>query len=192
VYINNHTSVWGSYFDRDTALWGFACCHSLIAGSYCTGEAGKVATTSSSVTALLDSASERRRIDEEAEAERATRKTLAEQHADNIASASGKDKEKDKDKGKKADRAEIPTYGKRPEEGDEVELDKDRLRKALAEEKKRKKMGEDEAWAQSKKSKIDVSQEELGECHCIALALRWRCVGVAFLFISNGLICVRM
>jgi pre-mRNA-processing factor SLU7 len=162
VYINNHTAVWGSYFDRDTALWGFACCHSLIAGSYCTGEAGKEATTSSSVTALLDSASERRRIDEEA---------VAEQHAENIASASGKDKDK-ADKGKRAERTEIPTYGKRPEEGDEVELDKDRLRKALAEEKKRKKMGEDEAWAQSKKSKIDVSQEELGEWR--GVALRWR------------------
>lgn len=29
VYINNHTSVWGSWFDRDSSKWGFACCHSI-------------------------------------------------------------------------------------------------------------------------------------------------------------------
>lgn len=28
VYIQNHTSVWGSYW-RD-GHWGFKCCHSLI------------------------------------------------------------------------------------------------------------------------------------------------------------------
>lgn len=41
VYLNNHTAVWGSYW-RD-GRWGFACCHSFIKESYCTGEAGKLA-----------------------------------------------------------------------------------------------------------------------------------------------------
>ncbi|XP_041370103.1 pre-mRNA-splicing factor SLU7-like [Gigantopelta aegis] len=39
IYPNNHTCVWGSYW-KD-GLWGFQCCHSLIKGSYCTGDAGK-------------------------------------------------------------------------------------------------------------------------------------------------------
>ena len=26
VYENDHTSVWGSYFDLDTKQWGYACC----------------------------------------------------------------------------------------------------------------------------------------------------------------------
>ncbi|XP_076308311.1 pre-mRNA-splicing factor SLU7-like isoform X2 [Tachypleus tridentatus] len=41
VYINNHTSVWGSYW-KD-GHWGYKCCHALIKNSYCTGESGKEA-----------------------------------------------------------------------------------------------------------------------------------------------------
>jgi pre-mRNA-processing factor SLU7 len=39
VYLNNHTSVWGSWW-KDFQ-WGYACCHSTIKQSYCTGEDGK-------------------------------------------------------------------------------------------------------------------------------------------------------
>ncbi|GFS13096.1 pre-mRNA-splicing factor SLU7 [Elysia marginata] len=41
VLNNNHTTVWGSFW-RD-GRWGYACCHSFIRESYCTGEAGKEA-----------------------------------------------------------------------------------------------------------------------------------------------------
>lgn len=41
VLINNHTSVWGSWWQDFT--WGYACCHSTVKNSYCTGEAGLVA-----------------------------------------------------------------------------------------------------------------------------------------------------
>ncbi|KAI0476202.1 putative mRNA splicing protein [Xylariaceae sp. FL0804] len=41
VHVNNHTSVWGSWwFDF---RWGYACCHSFIKNSYCTGEEGRTA-----------------------------------------------------------------------------------------------------------------------------------------------------
>ncbi|WVO12562.1 pre-mRNA-splicing factor SLU7 [Cryptococcus depauperatus] len=49
ILINNHTSVWGSFYNLSTSQWGFACCHSTISGSYCTGEAGKEANASSAV-----------------------------------------------------------------------------------------------------------------------------------------------
>lgn len=39
VLINNHTSVWGSWWSNFE--WGYACCHSMIKNSYCTGEEGK-------------------------------------------------------------------------------------------------------------------------------------------------------
>jgi pre-mRNA-processing factor SLU7 len=52
VYINNHTSVWGSYFERHSMRWGYACCHSLIKNSICTGEAGKAANDAT-VTGVL-------------------------------------------------------------------------------------------------------------------------------------------
>ncbi len=41
VFPNNHTSVWGSWWHDFS--WGYACCHSLIKNSYCTGESGKEA-----------------------------------------------------------------------------------------------------------------------------------------------------
>lgn len=39
IFINNHTSVWGSWWCNFT--WGYACCHSTVKNSYCTGEDGK-------------------------------------------------------------------------------------------------------------------------------------------------------
>lgn len=41
VLINNHQSVWGSWWAN--FQWGYACCHSTIKNSYCTGEEGKIA-----------------------------------------------------------------------------------------------------------------------------------------------------
>jgi len=41
VFSNNHTSVWGSWWSN--FKWGYACCHSFIKNSYCTGEEGKKA-----------------------------------------------------------------------------------------------------------------------------------------------------
>lgn len=41
VYINNHTSVWGSFWED--GKWGYACCHQFVKNSYCIGEAGKKA-----------------------------------------------------------------------------------------------------------------------------------------------------
>lgn len=41
VLINNHTSVWGSWWSN--FKWGYACCHQSVKNSYCTGEAGKEA-----------------------------------------------------------------------------------------------------------------------------------------------------
>ncbi|KAK4117614.1 hypothetical protein N656DRAFT_744093 [Canariomyces notabilis] len=42
VFINNHTSVWGSWWSD--FKWGYACCHSFVKNSYCTGEMGKQAS----------------------------------------------------------------------------------------------------------------------------------------------------
>ena len=41
VFIQNHTSIWGSWWSN--FQWGYACCHSTIKNSYCTGEEGKLA-----------------------------------------------------------------------------------------------------------------------------------------------------
>lgn len=39
VYINNHTTVWGSYWKG--GHWGYKCCHAFIKNSYCLGDSGK-------------------------------------------------------------------------------------------------------------------------------------------------------
>ena len=39
VLIHNHTAVWGSWWHD--FRWGYACCHSFVKKSYCTGEEGK-------------------------------------------------------------------------------------------------------------------------------------------------------
>ncbi|KAF2709455.1 pre-mRNA-splicing factor SLU7 [Pleomassaria siparia CBS 279.74] len=41
VLLNNHASVWGSWWSN--FQWGFACCHSTVKNSYCTGEEGRLA-----------------------------------------------------------------------------------------------------------------------------------------------------
>jgi pre-mRNA-processing factor SLU7 len=55
VYVNNHTDVWGSWYDLSSGTWGYACCHSTIHISYCAGEVGKEAAHASTAQALLAS-----------------------------------------------------------------------------------------------------------------------------------------
>ena len=38
VFLRNHTAVWGSFWAN--GAWGFACCHSTVKSSYCTGAGG--------------------------------------------------------------------------------------------------------------------------------------------------------
>jgi len=53
VYINNHTSIWGSWYIPSARQWGYACCHSTIHLSYCAGQAGIEAHSASSAQRLL-------------------------------------------------------------------------------------------------------------------------------------------
>ncbi len=56
--VNNHTAVWGSWYDAGTSTWGYACCHSIIHVSYCSGKAGIDAAQASTAQALLASTAE--------------------------------------------------------------------------------------------------------------------------------------
>ena len=48
VFINNHTTVWGSYWEA--FKWGYKCCHSFVKNSYCTGSTGKLLRESNTNT----------------------------------------------------------------------------------------------------------------------------------------------
>jgi len=38
AFINNHVSVWGSYYEN--GKWGFKCCKQMVKQSFCTGVEG--------------------------------------------------------------------------------------------------------------------------------------------------------
>ena len=40
VFINDHTSVWGSWWNENLG-WGYTCCHNTIKASMCLGVKGK-------------------------------------------------------------------------------------------------------------------------------------------------------
>ncbi|CAM9162421.1 unnamed protein product [Ectocarpus sp. 4 AP-2014] len=69
VFPSNHTSVWGSYFDKRSMKWGFSCCHSLTFKSYCTGEEGKVANDEANSVLNVDLAGERKMLEGRKEGE---------------------------------------------------------------------------------------------------------------------------
>lgn len=43
IFINGHSTVWGSYFHKGAFTWGYADDHSLLKMSFCTGENGRIA-----------------------------------------------------------------------------------------------------------------------------------------------------
>lgn len=42
VFTNNHSGIWGSYYNKWTSEWGYCCCHSVMRMAYCTGAKGKM------------------------------------------------------------------------------------------------------------------------------------------------------
>ena len=144
VYINNHTHVWGSWYDSLTSLWGYACCHSTVHISYCTGQAGIEAAAASSAKNLLTSSSR--------PAETVSQPVESVQE-------SSKDAEERRRTAKNA-------FGKERVGEGEVQLDRERLAQALKEEKKRKARGEDDGRL-GKRARGDesheVTEEQLGK-----------------------------
>lgn len=140
--MNNHVAVWGSYYDMSSGLWGYACCHSVIHVSYCSGQAGIEAAKASSAQNLL-SAAAREASDEPME-----------EVAEPIHDAD--------DRRRQAQQA----YSKERLGEGEFKLNDTRLADALREEKKRKGRGEDTGDRTGKRKKgddsHDVSEEQLG------------------------------
>ncbi|KAI8993021.1 pre-mRNA-splicing factor SLU7 [Trametes punicea] len=139
VYINNHTAVWGSWYDITTGQWGYACCHSSVHMSYCTGEAGIKAAEESSAKNLLQAPSS------------SSSSSMPPPPAPVADSAEDRKK-----------KAEELFSKKRLGEGD-LSLDQDKLAQAISEERKRKARGEDESdrFGKKQKSSYEVSEEEL-------------------------------
>ena len=148
--------MWGSWYDTSTGNWGYACCHSSIHISYCSGLVGIEAAEASSAQQLLASAPtqlSQRKVDTEDGAER-------------------------------VERVDQNYSKKRIGEGD-VKLDQDLLAQSVLEEKKRKSGGMNGDDRSSKKQKgglgsHEVTEEELGTflLPFCKLLLKYRCRGL--------------
>jgi pre-mRNA-processing factor SLU7 len=144
VYINNHTDVWGSWYDPSTSLWGYACCHSTVHISYCTGQAGIEAAAESSAKNLLASS---------------LKPVETVPHAVETVEEPSKDAEERR-------RAAKNAFGKERVGEGEIQLDKERLAQALKEEKKRKVRGDDDGRLGKRvrgDEPYDVTEERLGK-----------------------------
>ncbi len=105
---------------------------------------------------MLKAAGERE--DQRQKASQEANKSLADQHLEKLAETNGKGK------GRATDDDPSQNFSKSRAGEGEVNLDKSKLANALAAERKRKAMGEDEAFEATKKAKsFNVSEEELGE-----------------------------
>ncbi|KAF4620584.1 hypothetical protein D9613_000417 [Agrocybe pediades] len=137
VYINNHTAVWGSWYDTSSGAWGYACCHSTLHLSYCSGEANIEATIASSAQHLLGTSSQKEQTSEEASTQNQERP---------------------------AEKIEQNYSKKRIGEGD-VKLDQEKLAQAVLEEKKRKSKGklDDERSSKKQKSSLESGSHEVTE-----------------------------
>lgn len=113
VYTNNHTSVWGSYWQE--GRWGYACCHSFVRNSYCTGESGKASSATKNNPPLTSAA----RMIQEAEE---NGKTLLELHQENR--KKGKKREKSVDEEDEEDKKEKLNKALRKEERSQKEADR--------------------------------------------------------------------
>jgi hypothetical protein len=80
VLINNHTSVWGSWWQE--GVWGYACCHQTLKNSYCTGKAGEkaAAEVSAQMVANLQAKAAQQEAVAAAEAEKRAASTLSNAH----------------------------------------------------------------------------------------------------------------
>lgn len=149
MYINNHTAVWGSWYDAASGQWGYACCHSTVHLSYCTGEAGIAAAHASSAQHLLASSSSAPAADLSSAAK---------------PEASTSTNEDSDDRRRKAENL----FSKRRLGEGELEIDQSKLADALKAERKRKVRGGEEEyeWGSGKKKKAgdnhEVTEEELG------------------------------
>ncbi|CAM9803457.1 unnamed protein product [Ascophyllum nodosum] len=135
VFPGNHTSVWGSYFDKRSMRWGFSCCHSLTFKSYCTDEAGKIANDEANSVLNVDTAGQRKMLEARQEGEKSKVPELT---------------------------ARSELYG---ESNPHVELDKEKLEQAVKQQKAFLSGGSEEKDDRKRKynsmASIEVTKEDM-------------------------------
>lgn len=138
VLINNHTTVWGSYWNM--GQWGYKCCHSFIKNSYCLGESGKASQVPTIPTKTPSKSHPEEAEDKSAEQEESAKSSSS-------SSSSSSDSEEDEEEARKRQKAKKKSKKKRQKEKKkqrkQKEGEKDKLKEALlAEEKHNRQVSE--------------------------------------------------
>ncbi|XP_055710320.1 pre-mRNA-splicing factor Slu7 [Phlebotomus papatasi] len=136
VLINNHTAVWGSYWNM--GQWGYKCCHSFIKNSYCLGESGKASQVLTIPTKIPAKSHPEDTED---------KSTEQEESAKSSSNSSDSDSEEDEEEARKRQKAKKKSKKKRQKEKKkqrkQKEGEKDKLKEALlAEEKHNRQVSE--------------------------------------------------
>lgn len=135
VYLNNHSSVWGSYW-KD-GRWGFKCCHNFVKESYCTGAAGIDASNVDIIPAIGNG----EEVSEEEEEEEP--KSLLQQHQEKMLSEKKKKKKKKKkNKRKHKKKSKSSSSSSESESEDEEKVREKKLKEALKKEEEHQKKAE--------------------------------------------------
>jgi pre-mRNA-processing factor SLU7 len=130
VFPNNHSSVWGSYWHN--GKWGFKCCHSFLKNSYCVGEAGKAASSSTSRPSTVTSSEVSHDNENELSSSAESSGSSSEDELESKLSTSTSDSSKKEKKKKK--RKEKKKKQKRKKLQGKDESPEDKLKAALAKE----------------------------------------------------------
>ena len=96
AFPNNHTTVWGSYWED--GRWGFACCHQFIKAAYCTGLAGIEARKQSDTHAAAEKPAFQAKREDDRKREEIERREHEQEREREREQEQDKGKDKDKDK----------------------------------------------------------------------------------------------
>ncbi|CAG4974705.1 unnamed protein product [Parnassius apollo] len=132
VLINNHTTVWGSYW-RD-GQWGYKCCHSFIKMSYCVGEAGK--------SVVLDVPEEKKEVKEKKEKDISDKSSSESSSSSSSSSDSETDTRSKTEKTSKKKKNKKKAKKKKRKEQKKEKKVEDKLKKALEDEERQQKRAE--------------------------------------------------
>lgn len=100
VYINNHTTVWGSYYNG--GRWGYRCCKSFIKNSYCVGMKEPDVVQEVSATISTTSVNSEKHIENTNGTTKITKESEKEAHTDESSSSSSSSSSEDEEELHKA------------------------------------------------------------------------------------------
>lgn len=157
VLINNHTSVWGSFWQHGN--WGYKCCHSFIKNSYCVGESGKYGEPLTSRKAYKESSGK----DESSDSDEDTIRPKDRKVVEPEISKKSDSEDNNDESSKKVEKVErIPTESSESSSS-ESEIEEKKSSKSKKKDKKRSK---------KKKQKEKRKQKKQKEEDKLKLALR--------------------